>query len=206
MVIKVILAAVVDLGGAQRGCDNNPRSFVNDFYLLTTQVNPRRSSMPSIYFKSKVKTVSESCTLTLIIRHNLLVGPASDVWYAMKQPPPEQLDILLASQLKFTISGTLNGSRMSPESVMASRIAHHFAEYFRLVRFLSCQFSCSKVQPQPIQNADKLGINMPSEGSITDTGLFTRTAWFFPSSWVAAHVLFPFSSIVHRISTDTDIT
>ncbi|KIM43256.1 hypothetical protein M413DRAFT_399497 [Hebeloma cylindrosporum] len=89
--------------------------------------------MPSIYFKSKVKTVSESCTLTLIIRHNILVGPASDVWYAMKQPPPEQVDVLLASQLQFTISGTVNGSRMSPESVMASRIAHHFAEYFRLV-------------------------------------------------------------------------
>jgi len=188
MVIKVILAAVVDLGGAQRGCDNNQRSFVNVFYLLTTKLNPRRSSMPSIYFKSKVKTVSESCTLTLIIRHNLLVGTASDVWYAMKQPPPEQLDVLLASQLKFTISGTLNGTRMSPESVMASRIAHHFAEYFRLVRFLSCQFHAAK--SDPIQNADELGIDMPSEGSITDTGLFTRTTWFFLSSWVAAHILF----------------
>lgn len=160
--------------------------------------------MPSIYFKSKVKTVSESCTLTLIVRHNLLVGPASDVWYAMKQPPPEQLDVLLASQLKFTISGTVNGSRMSPESVMTSRIAHHFGEYFRLVGFLSCQFPCA-VQLQPIQNADKLGINMLSEGFIADTGLFTRTTFFFLSAWVAAHILFPFSSIVHRMSADTVI-
>jgi len=94
--------------------------------------------MPGIYFKSKVRTVSESCTLTLIVQHRLLVGhvgQASDLWYAMKRPPPEEVDVLLASQLMFTISGMVNGSRMSPEIVMSSRIAHHLAEYLRVVGF-----------------------------------------------------------------------
>ncbi|KAF8967119.1 hypothetical protein BDZ97DRAFT_567431 [Flammula alnicola] len=111
--------------------------------------------MPSISFKSKVRTVTNSCALTMIVQHRLLVGQRSDIIHRMKQSPPEGVDIILASQLVITISGTLNGARVSPENIMASHIARHLVDYLRM-------------------NADKLGINAVSNGHISeDTGLLT---------------------------------
>jgi len=89
--------------------------------------------MPTVSFKSKVQATSESCSLVLIVRHRLLVGQQSELVYVKKMGLPDGIRVLLAQQLVVTISGTLNGERISPEDLQNSCVAHHLLEYFRVV-------------------------------------------------------------------------
>ncbi|KDR82609.1 hypothetical protein GALMADRAFT_834527 [Galerina marginata CBS 339.88] len=118
--------------------------------------------MPTVAFKSRVRTTSEYATLTLIIRHRIVVGQPSSTVHDMKLSLPDGVDILLGSQLLITISGKLNGGRIPPEQLTDSCIASHLVEYLRL-------------------NADELGINAVSNANIPgDTGLLTFSCTGLP--------------------------
>ncbi|KAF9485902.1 hypothetical protein BDN70DRAFT_870846, partial [Pholiota conissans] len=112
--------------------------------------------MPSVAFKSRIKTVTEACTLTMVVQHRLLVGMPSDTLLTLKHSPPKELAVFLASNLFFTISGSLNAVDISSKEIKDSHITRHLVEYLRV-------------------NAGELGINaVPSGGYISDdTGLLT---------------------------------
>lgn len=92
-------------------------------------------AMPTIAFKSRVRATSDCCALTLVVKHRVIVGGPSDIVHDMKVSLPECIDVLLDSYFSITVSGKLNGGRIAPETLMDSRIAHHLAEYLRMVYF-----------------------------------------------------------------------
>lgn len=89
--------------------------------------------MPSIAFQSRVRTMAETCTLTMIIEHRLILGQPSDVVHRLKPPPDGFTNILLGPQPIFTITGTVNNVRMSSTAIRDSHIVRHFVEYLRMV-------------------------------------------------------------------------
>lgn len=89
--------------------------------------------MPTITFKSKVRTALEHCSLSLNIRHRLLLGQSSDPLFDMKPTVPEAVDILLFSNLLITVSGSLDGTRITPAELKASHIANHLVVFLQTV-------------------------------------------------------------------------
>ncbi|KAF8158220.1 hypothetical protein B0H34DRAFT_807784 [Crassisporium funariophilum] len=111
--------------------------------------------MPTFALKSRIRAVSDDCTLSLNIRHRLVANQPSDNLYDVKPTLPEGVDILLVSNLPVTISGILDGTRIMPEILKESRIACHLVEYLQM-------------------NAKEIGINAVSDLYISeDTGLVT---------------------------------
>jgi len=96
--------------------------------------------MPTIAFKTRIRTVSENCTLDLVVSHRLVAGEPSAAPRVVKNPPPKGLDILLVSPLTITTTGKLNNRRVSAEDLITSRIAQNLLEYLKLVAYpSSCQ-------------------------------------------------------------------
>jgi hypothetical protein len=89
--------------------------------------------MPIIALKSKVRTASEHCSLSLNIRHRLLLDQPSDTVLDMKPTIPEAVDVLLFSNLLITVSGSLDGTRITPAELKASYIANHLVDCLQTV-------------------------------------------------------------------------
>jgi hypothetical protein len=89
--------------------------------------------MPTIALKSKVRTASEHCSLSLNIRHRLLLDQPSDTVFDMKPTIPENVDVLLFSNLLITVSGALDGARITPAELKASYIAKHLLDCLQRV-------------------------------------------------------------------------
>ena len=89
--------------------------------------------MPTIALKSKVRTASEHCGLSLNIRHRLFLDQPSDAVLNMKPTIPEAVDVLLFSDLLITISGSLDGARITPAELGTSYIASHLVNFFQMV-------------------------------------------------------------------------
>lgn len=115
--------------------------------------------MPTIALKSKVRTALER-GLSLNIRHRLFLDQPSDAVLDMKPTIPEAVDVLLFSNVLITISGSLDGARITPAELRTSYIANHLVDFLQT-------------------NAGELGINAVSGLYISeDTNLlsFTLTA------------------------------
>jgi hypothetical protein len=96
--------------------------------------------MPTIAFKTRIRAVSDNCTLDLIISHLLLAGAPSVTPRVLKNPPPKAVDIVHVSPLTITTAGTLNNTRIPVERLMSSCMAQHLPEYLKLVaRPTTCQ-------------------------------------------------------------------
>ena len=90
--------------------------------------------MPIITLKSKVRTASEHCSLSLNVQHRLLLGQLSDPVFDMKTATPEAVDVLLYSNnLSITVSGSLDGTRITPAELKASHIASHLLDFLQTV-------------------------------------------------------------------------
>lgn len=89
--------------------------------------------MPSIASKSKIRASSEDWSLSLVIQHLLVVGLPSDTVQQMKTSLPNHVEVHLDAQLRITLSGVLNGDKVSPLVLQESCIARHLVEYLRLV-------------------------------------------------------------------------
>lgn len=89
--------------------------------------------MPTIVFKTRIRTTSESFTLDLVVSHHLVAGEPSATPLVLKNPPPQGVDIVLVSPLIITTTGMLNNRRISADSLKSSRIALHLVEYLKLV-------------------------------------------------------------------------
>ena len=89
--------------------------------------------MPTIALKSKVRTELDHCSLSLNIRHRLLLGQTSDPVFDVKPIIPEAVDVLLLSNLLITVSGSLDGTRITPAELKASHIANHLVDFLQTV-------------------------------------------------------------------------
>lgn len=77
--------------------------------------------------------MAETCTLTMIIEHRLILGQPSDAVHRLKLLPDGFTNILLGPQPVVTIKGTVNNIQVSSTAIRDSHIARHFVEYLRMV-------------------------------------------------------------------------
>ncbi|KAG1749226.1 hypothetical protein EDB19DRAFT_1681397 [Suillus lakei] len=105
--------------------------------------------MPSFSSSSSIRAASEQCLLNVKIVHKLYHGFPSNVVHKVKGRLPKQLDVLLLSDLIFSISGSLDG-----QTVPAGAIAHS-----ALMRHLRSDLN---------ENATQLGLNNISDAYIDD--------------------------------------
>ncbi|KAJ7782279.1 hypothetical protein DFH07DRAFT_1055119 [Mycena maculata] len=97
-----------------------------------------------------LRAASTHCRLTLNAVHNLNSrkhdGPTR------KSRFPDDVDVVLASHLVFTLSGVLNGTKVDSSDVLKSQLAQHLVDYFQA-------------------NAAELGIGPVSSMYLGDDGL-----------------------------------
>ncbi|KAF9046501.1 hypothetical protein BJ165DRAFT_1472158 [Panaeolus papilionaceus] len=110
--------------------------------------------MPTLSFKTKLRANSESASLSLNVRHNIIAGQPSDRVHNIKPSLLAGLDILLPSNLLITISGRFNRSYIPPAVLEKSQIASHLVQYFNT-------------------NAENLCINAVSPACMVDSIGFT---------------------------------
>ena len=103
----------------------------SDQYIINT--NFWGFFMPTIAFKSRIRTVSDTCTLDLLVSHRLVAGEPSAAPRVVKNLPPKGLAIVLVSPLTIRTTGMLNNRKISAEGLMSSCIAQHLLEYLKSV-------------------------------------------------------------------------
>ncbi|KAG2065577.1 hypothetical protein BDR04DRAFT_159721 [Suillus decipiens] len=103
--------------------------------------------MPSFSSSSSIRAASEQCSLNVKIVHKLYHGSPSNVFHKVKGRLPKELDVLLLSDLIFSIAGSLNG-----QTVPADTIAH-----CALMQHLRNDLSA---------NAPQLGLNAISDAYV----------------------------------------
>ncbi|KAK0464555.1 uncharacterized protein EV420DRAFT_1050022 [Desarmillaria tabescens] len=88
--------------------------------------------MPSLVYSSRIKAVDDHTSVVLLSKHCLVLGEPSDIVYIVKQAHiPDNVDILLASSLTFTISGLLDKKKVSADCIQRSHLARHIVEYLK---------------------------------------------------------------------------
>ncbi|KAJ7366684.1 hypothetical protein DFH08DRAFT_173050 [Mycena albidolilacea] len=93
-----------------------------------------------------VRAASPHCRLTLNAEHRLHDGKSAKTRF------PDDVDVVLASPLVFTLSGVLNGVKLASDEVLQSQLAQHLVDYFQA-------------------NAAELGIASVSSMYLGDDGL-----------------------------------
>lgn len=86
----------------------------------------------------------EGLTVALHSRHVFASGSASDDVLELKGRIPDDVDVILGSDLVFIIAGTVKSGRVASGVVRRSAVAKHIIDYFRT-------------------NAHQLGLNMVSD-------------------------------------------
>ncbi|KAK0201751.1 hypothetical protein DFS33DRAFT_1016122 [Desarmillaria ectypa] len=88
--------------------------------------------MPSLAYTSRIKAVDDHMSVVLLSKHCLVQGEPSDTVHTVKQARiPDNVDILLASSLTFTISGLLDKKKVSADCIQHSYLARHIVEYLK---------------------------------------------------------------------------
>lgn len=90
--------------------------------------------MPLICCTSRVKAADDTTSLALSARHCYLYGDDPDsVLSVSRTRLPDNVDVLVASNFAFTISGSMDGETVSVYTVLRSQLALHLVEYFKTV-------------------------------------------------------------------------
>jgi hypothetical protein len=92
--------------------------------------------MPSFECKSVVRVFSDAFSLALKSRHHMIVGSAFDAITSTKARLPDNVEVLLASDLVLSLSGTLDGTTISSQDLMNSAVTNHLLNYLETVVFL----------------------------------------------------------------------
>lgn len=88
--------------------------------------------MPSFSSSSIVRTADTS--LLLDITHVLVQNSPSDIVHTVRGNFPEDVDVLLTSDLVITLLGTLDRVKISSTDIEKSAVALHFKRYLQAVR------------------------------------------------------------------------
>lgn len=96
------------------------------------------AGMPFLRYSTSSHVHQEDATLkiNLHIGHILRLGNdnGSQQCYNLKQPPPISVDVFSHSDLTFILSVTLDGRRLTINSIRRSLVSQHFVEMLRKVR------------------------------------------------------------------------
>ena len=92
--------------------------------------------MPSFESKSVVRVFSDPFTLALKSRHHMIVGSAFDPITSPKARLPNNVEVLLASDLVLSLSGILDGATISNQDLLNSAVTNHLLNYLETVVFL----------------------------------------------------------------------
>ncbi|KAI0916969.1 hypothetical protein AcW1_007712 [Taiwanofungus camphoratus] len=87
--------------------------------------------MPTFRTCTVVREAFEGLSLSLSARHTLVAGSPSEIVINVKGRVPEDVDVVLESNLFFTLSGLLESSKVPGCDVQQSAIAYHTVHYFR---------------------------------------------------------------------------
>lgn len=95
--------------------------------------------MPTFaYCSPPIREMVEGLTVALHTRHVFASGSASDDVLELKGRIPDDVDVILGSDLVFIIAGTVKSGRVASGVVRRSAVAKHIIDYFRTVSmFLS---------------------------------------------------------------------
>lgn len=96
---------------------------------------------------SSFKAVDDGTELSLRATHDIQNAQH-------KTRIPDNVDVVLATNARFTLSGSHNGHQVSPHTIMRAHIASHLVDYLENVRIIS-QSAATK---SAIQNASRLGL------------------------------------------------
>lgn len=90
--------------------------------------------MPTIAYRSRIRAGSDDHVLTLHETHRMIARDSSDTTYTLNKARfPDDVDVLLASNLDLILSGVLDRVRVPLDVLAASQLAQHLVEYFRTV-------------------------------------------------------------------------
>ncbi|KAG2153030.1 uncharacterized protein EDB93DRAFT_1248948 [Suillus bovinus] len=131
--------------------------------------------MPSFSSSSSIRAASEQCLLNVKIVHKLYHGSPSNVFHKVKGRLPKELDVLLLSDLIFSISGSLDG-----QTVPADAIAHS-----ALMRYLRNDLNEARIEATFFRFID-LGLNTISDAYIDDDDGHAKSELFDCASSVNA--------------------
>jgi hypothetical protein len=124
--------------------------------------------MPRLSASAAVRANSDKFSLCLNVRHRLAVGSVSDIAH-QRSGFPDDVDVVLATNLILTLSGKMDNVKISSESIVESAIAHHLSAYLELVCLLIAQTYIYALSS--LQNASRLGLHTVSSAYVDDDGL-----------------------------------
>ncbi|KAI0712225.1 hypothetical protein C8Q76DRAFT_733893 [Earliella scabrosa] len=88
--------------------------------------------MPSFATTAVVRDSSDGLHITLNARFVFVTGAPSDTIYALKGRVPDNVDVIVQSDLVITLAGSLNRVRVSSRAMQGSVIAQHLLNYFQV--------------------------------------------------------------------------
>jgi hypothetical protein len=102
--------------------------------------------MPSFSSSSSIRAASEQCLLNVKIVHKLYHGSPSNVSHKVKGRLPKELDVLLLSDLIFSISGCLDGHTVPTDAIARSALMRHLRNALNEARIETAFFCFSDVK------------------------------------------------------------
>lgn len=87
--------------------------------------------MPTVSSSSVVRTSTDHFSLALRARHVLVAGTASENVRTIKGRLPEDVDVILDSDLVIALSGTVNTVEIPGHVIERSAVARHILDYLR---------------------------------------------------------------------------
>ena len=90
--------------------------------------------MPSFATTAVVRDSGDGLHIALNARFVFVTGAPSDTIYALKGRVPDNVDVIVQSDLVITLAGSLNRVRVSSRAMQGSAIAQHLLNYFSVVR------------------------------------------------------------------------
>ncbi|KAI0335838.1 hypothetical protein GY45DRAFT_1316579 [Cubamyces sp. BRFM 1775] len=88
--------------------------------------------MPSFASSSEVRDSTDGTLLVLRARHVLVSGVPSDTVPTVKGRLPDDLDVILESDLVIALTGMVNRVNISSRAIQCSAIANHLLNYFHM--------------------------------------------------------------------------
>ena len=89
--------------------------------------------MPSFYSSYAIRDNTEMFACTLKQRHLLVAGSPSETAPTVKGRIPEDIDVVLDTDLVFTLSGILDSARISSKAMKESAAVRHLLQYLHVV-------------------------------------------------------------------------
>ena len=93
--------------------------------------------MPSFAIDTVVPDSADAIHVALNARLEFVAGASSDTMYALKGRVPDDVDVILQSDLVISIAGMVNRLKVDARALQSSAVAQHLQNYLRMVRIIA---------------------------------------------------------------------